>query len=220
MTTSPMTQDLKVETLADNKLYVIREGVSKETCEQLKTEYLMIKEVVETQYSGPTSDPIMPGAFAMYSPVCFEAMGQVIQPMIEQVVGCELYQTFSYARVYVKGTNLVRHRDRTSGEWVGNVCITRDDTDWELYIELDGKSHQILLNQGDICIFRGHKDYHWRPKYTGELQVQAFVSYVDVNGKYAKNKYDGRPMLSMPWESAADFIQEEQAMINSSPYYT
>ena len=83
MTTSPMTQDLKVETLADNKLYVIREGVSKETCEQLKTEYLMIKEVVETQYSGPTSDPIMPGAFAMYSPVCFEAMGQVIQPMIE-----------------------------------------------------------------------------------------------------------------------------------------
>ncbi len=220
MTTSPMTQDLKVETLADNKLYVIREGVSKETCEQLKTEYLMIKEVVETQYSGPTSDPIMPGAFAMYSPVCFEAMGQVIQPMIEQVVGCELYQTFSYARVYVKGTNLVRHRDRTSGEWVGNVCITRDDTDWELYIELDGKSHQILLNQGDICIFRGHKDYHWRPKYTGELQVQAFVSYVDVNGKYAKNKYDGRPMLSMPWESAADFIQEEQSMINSSPYYT
>ena len=180
----------------------------------------MIKEVVETQYSGPTSDPIMPGAFAMYSPVCFEAMGQVIQPMIEQVVGCELYQTFSYARVYVKGTNLVRHRDRTSGEWVGNVCITRDDTDWELYIELDGKSHQILLNQGDICIFRGHKDYHWRPKYTGELQVQAFVSYVDVNGKYAKNKYDGRPMLSMPWESAADFIQEEQSMINSSPYYT
>ena len=220
MTTSPMTQDLKVETLADNKLYVIREGVSKETCEQLKTEYLMIKEVVETQYSGPTSDPIMPGAFAMYSPVCFEAMGQVIQPMIEQVVGCELYQTFSYARVYVKGTNLVRHRDRTSGEWVGNVCITRDDTAWELYIELDGKSHQILLNHGDICIFRGHKDYHWRPKYTGELQVQAFVSYVDVNGKYAKNKYDGRPMLSMPWESAADFIQEEQAMINSSPYYT
>ena len=220
MTTSPMTQDLKVETLADNKLYVIREAVSKETCEQLKTEYLMIKEVVETQYSGPTSDPIMPGAFAMYSPVCFEAMGQVIQPMIEQVVGCELYQTFSYARVYVKGTNLVRHRDRTSGEWVGNVCITRDDTDWELYIELDGKSHQILLNQGDICIFRGHKDYHWRPKYTGELQVQAFVSYVDVNGKYAKNKYDGRPMLSMPWESAADFIQEEQSMINSSPYYT
>ncbi len=220
MTTSPMTQDLKVETLADNKLYVIREGVSKETCEQLKTEYLMIKEVVETQYSGPTSDPIMPGAFAMYSPVCFEAMGQVIQPMIEQVVGCELYQTFSYARVYVKGTNLVRHRDRTSGEWVGNVCITRDDTDWELYIELDGKSHQILLNQGDICIFRGHRDYHWRPKYTGELQVQAFVSYVDANGKYAKNKYDGRPMLSMPWESAADFIQEEQSMINSSPYYT
>jgi len=220
MTTNHMTQDLKVDTICDGKLYVIRNGLSIETCEQLKIEYMMIKDVVETQYSGPTSDPIMPGAFAMYSPVCFEAMGQHIQPQIEQVLDTQLHQTFSYARVYVKGTNLVRHRDRTSGEWVANVCITRDDTDWPLYLEMDGKSHQVLMNQGDICIFRGHKDFHWRPKYTGELQIQAFVSYVDANGKYANNKYDGRPMLSMPWESAADFIKEEQAMINSSPYYT
>ena len=47
------------------------------------------------------------------------------------------------------------------------------------------------------------------------------IYYIDdTDGKYAKNKYDGRPLLSMPWESAADFIKEEQAMINSSPYYT
>ena len=209
-----------VETIVENKLYVVREAVSKETCEHLKVEYLMIKDIVEATTDGPTSDPIMPGAFAMYSPVCFEAMGVYIKPIMEEVLGLELLQTFSYARVYVKGTNLVRHRDRTSGEWVANVCITRDDTDWPLYLEMEGKSHQVLMNQGDICIFRGHKDFHWRPKYTGELQIQAFVSYVDANGKYAKNKYDGRPMLSMPWESAADFIKEEQALINSSPYYT
>ena len=162
----------------------------------------------------------MPGAFAMYSPVCFEAMGQVIKKQIEDTVGCKLWQTFSYARVYVKGTNLVRHRDRTSGEWVANVCITRDDVDWKFYIELEGKSHQILLNQGDMIIFRGHKDFHWRPKYTGELQIQAFVSYVDQNGIYADNKYDGRPMLAAPWETASDKIKQEQSMINSSPYYT
>tara|TARA_B100001741_G_scaffold188320_1_gene155078 strand:- start:163 stop:816 length:654 start_codon:yes stop_codon:yes gene_type:complete len=209
-----------VEVLAENKLYVVRNAVSNETCEHLAKEYLMIKDIVEATSQGPTSDPIMPGAFAMYSPVCFEAMGQSIQPIVEDVLGVQLHQTFSYARVYVKGTNLVRHRDRTSGEWVANVCITRDDVDWKFYIELEGKSHQILLNQGDMIIFRGHKDFHWRPKYTGELQIQAFVSYVDQNGIYADNKYDGRPMLAAPWETASDKIKQEQSMINSSPYYT
>ena len=65
----------------------------------------------------------------MYSPVCFEAMGQSIQPIVEDVLGVQLHQTFSYARVYVKGTNLVRHRDRTSGEWVANVCVS-PETMW------------------------------------------------------------------------------------------
>ena len=209
-----------MEVLSENKLYVIRNALSTETCEQLKIEYMMIKDVVEYSSQGPTSDPIMPGAFAMYSPVCFEAMGQTIKPMVEESVGCKLWQTFSYARVYVKGTNLVRHRDRTSGEWVANVCITRDNVDWPFYIELEGKSHQILLEQGDMIIFRGHKDFHWRPKYTGDLQIQAFVSYVEKDGRYADNKYDGRPMLAAPWETASQQIQNEQSMINTSPYYT
>ena len=187
-----------MEVLSENKLYVIRNALSQETCEQIKIEYMMIKDVVEYSSQGPTSDPIMPGAFAMYSPVCFEAMGQTIKPMVEDTVKCKLWQTFSYARVYVKGTNLVRHRDRTSGEWVANVCITRDNVDWPFYIELEGKSHQILLEQGDMIIFRGHKDFHWRPKYTGDLQIQAFVSYVDQEGSYKQNKWDGRPMLAAP----------------------
>ena len=53
-----------VETIVENKLYVVREAVSKETCEHLKVEYLMIKDIVEATTDGPTSDPIMPGAFA------------------------------------------------------------------------------------------------------------------------------------------------------------
>ena len=75
-------------------------------------------------------------------------------------------------------------------------------------------------NQGDMIIFRGHKDFHWRPKYTGDLQIQAFVSYVEKDGRYADNKYDGRPMLAAPWETASNRIKQEQSMINSSPYYT
>jgi hypothetical protein len=211
---------VECNTIVENKLFLIKGALGKDLCEYLKTEFLMIKDIIEATSQGPTSDPIMPGAFAMYSPICFEAMGQTIKPQIEQAVGAKLWQTFSYARVYVKGTNLVRHRDRTSGEWVGNVCITRDDTDWPFYIEMDGKSEQVIMEQGDLLIFRGHKDFHWRPKYSGEMQIQAFVSYVDQDGKYAKNKWDGRPKLAAPWETASPEIQYEQSMINSSPYYT
>ncbi|BCU96606.1 MAG: hypothetical protein CM15mV13_0380 [uncultured marine virus] len=36
-----------MEVLSENKLYVIRNALSQETCEQLKIEYMMIKDVVE-----------------------------------------------------------------------------------------------------------------------------------------------------------------------------
>ena len=49
-----------MEVLSENKLYVIRNALSQETCEQLKIEYMMIKDVVEYSSQGPTSDPIMP----------------------------------------------------------------------------------------------------------------------------------------------------------------
>ena len=69
----------KIEEFAKGKLWRIRNALSQETCEHLKHEFIMIKNIIEATTSGPTSDPIMPGAFAMYSPVCFEAMGQVIK---------------------------------------------------------------------------------------------------------------------------------------------
>ena len=45
-----------LEMLVKDKLYVLRNAVSNETCEHLAKEYLMIKDIVEETSQGPTSD--------------------------------------------------------------------------------------------------------------------------------------------------------------------
>ena len=215
-------EGVAVEVLVEDRLFVARSAVPKELCEHTALEYHMIKDVVQFQYPDmPMGDPTMPGAFSMYCPVCFEALGQYHKPFVESLIQKQLWQTFSYGRLYVKNTECYQHRDRTSGEWVGNICVTADPQyKWSFFIDVKGEQHELFLETGDSVIFKGHEDLHWRPNYEGNKeQIQCFVSYVDKNGQYADRKWDGRPMLASPWEAASDLVRNEQSRQNHDPYY-
>jgi hypothetical protein len=54
------------------------------------------------------------------------------------------------------------------------------------------------MNPGDICIYKGSELIHWREKYQGNKQTQAFLFYVDTEGLFSWMKYDTRPALGMP----------------------
>ena len=214
-----MTQ---INEVIEGRLWIVRNAVPKTLCDHVALEYHMIKDVVQYQYPDlPMGDPTMPGAFSMYCPVPFEALGQYHKPLIEMLIKKKLWQTFSYGRLYVKNTECFAHRDRSSGEWVGNICVSADPQyKWPFFIEVQGKTYEFFLNTGDSIIFKGHEDLHWRPNYEGpKEQIQCFVSYVEQEGKYAKNKWDGRPMLAAPWEAAGEWIRNEQSNQNHNPYY-
>jgi hypothetical protein len=214
-----MTQ---INEIVEGRLWIVRNAVPKTLCDHVALEYHMIKDVVQYQYPDlPMGDPTMPGAFSMYCPVPFEALGQYHKPLIEMLIKKKLWQTFSYGRLYVKNTECYAHRDRSSGEWVGNICVSADPQyKWPFFIEVKGKTYEFFLNTGDSIIFRGHEDLHWRPNYEGpKEQIQCFVSYVEQEGKFAKNKWDGRPMLAAPWEAAGEWIRNEQNNQNHNPYY-
>jgi hypothetical protein len=55
----------------------------------------------------------------------------------------------------------------------------------------------ILKNPGDLCLYRGCDLYHWRPPFENKWYLQAFLHYVDGNGTYKDQLYDGRPFLAM-----------------------
>ena len=74
---------------------------------------------------------------------------------------------------------------------------------WPIFLEPSGElgkeGTKILLNPGDMLIYRGCDVEHWREPFDGDDCCQVFLHYNDVNGQFAEqNKYDGRPFLGLP----------------------
>jgi hypothetical protein len=193
---------------------IIRNAISKEVCDHIATEYKLIRANVIAS-GGPDSDPTVPGAFAMYSPICFEALMDNLTPTISSAVGKTLYPSYSYARIYMNGCELKRHKDRRSSEYSVSCCITKDPAEWDLYIQYDSGVESISLDVGDIVIFQGSKYLHWRPPFPGKEQVMGFLQYVDSEGEFSHYKYDGRPMLGAHFSLAHPEIHEEMKTLNN-----
>tara|TARA_E500000318_G_scaffold111292_2_gene129332 strand:- start:827 stop:1072 length:246 start_codon:yes stop_codon:yes gene_type:complete len=66
---------------------------------------------------------------------------------------------------------------------------------WPIFLD----SEEILLNPGDMLIYRGHEIEHWREPFMGNNCAQVFLHYNEKNGEFNNtNKYDGRPFLGLP----------------------
>lgn len=112
------------------------------------------------------------------------------QHKVEYFTGLKLYPTYSMARIYTNGNELIRHIDRPSCEI--SVTIKLSDTknyNYPLYME----GNKLLLEDGDAVIYKGNELYHWREKceatekyYLGQL----FLHYVEKSGVYQNYKYD------------------------------
>jgi alkylated DNA repair dioxygenase AlkB len=183
-----------------NETYVVlRNAISKELCNFIKTEVELIEKVINYTGQNTRVEKGHEESFSMYGLFCYEALSLHLKPLIEQTLGKTLYPTYTYGRVYRTGATLVKHIDRASSEYTLSCCIEKDPTDWLLAVEdTDGNVSEILLNQGDILLYKGRSNYHWRVgEFKGKEQLQIFVQYVDANGDSADLKYDKRAMLGL-----------------------
>lgn len=194
---------------------VIKDAVNKELCEFLSLEYEMMEQVLHNIYPGNSFSDMCENTFSRYSPLMFEALSVKLTPTIENAVNMKLFPTYSYARIYYHGSELKKHFDRASSEVTVSVCMQSDGTDWPIYVKGDDKIHKIDLNVGDLVIYNGRKHEHWREPFSGNKQIQAFLQYVDANGPSSWLKWDTRPALGMPFESADIRVQDEIKKIAS-----
>lgn len=195
---------------------IIKEAVSKELCRFMAEEYRIIESVYNNLYPGCDSSDMCSNSFARYAPLCFETLSLFIQPIIEDHTGKKLYPTYSYARIYYTGSELTPHKDRHSSEYTVSICVEKDNINWPLFIkDSNNTNHKIDLNTGDIVIYSGKNLLHWREKFTGKMQIQAFLQYVDVNGKYSKLKWDTRPSLGLPFEFVNNDVKRELGVNDS-----
>ena len=118
---------------------------------------------------------------------------------MEELTDKKLYNTYTYARIYYTGATMAVHTDRPSCEFSATINISVDPEPWEIWFDnLKGDRFPILLNPGDLIVYKGDILPHWRDEYKGERQTQAFLHYVDKFGNYRDYKFDHRPYLGMP----------------------
>lgn len=184
-----------------NGFQIIRNIIEPQLLRHLKTEFEMLRDL-NFYLSGNSDmysfgDEQSPNSFSMYSPVCFDSLSLVLNEKMNKITNLKLYPTYTYARIYYEGAILSPHTDRPSCEYSTTICI--DSTDlWNFYIKKrNGKTSEIKLNPGDMCVYSGCELEHWRTPYKGKQQIQCFLHYVNSNGIHEDHKFDKRPLMGI-----------------------
>ena len=195
-----------------NKYTVLKKAISPEIAEFVYQYFLNKREVARflfdqkylspfTEYFGVWNDEQVPNTYSHYSDIVMETLLQKVKPVMEKKSGIKLSETYSYARIYKKGDELKRHKDRYSCEISTTMHLGGDE--WSIFLEPSGEEEkdgiEVKLEAGDMLMYRGCDLEHWRTPFEGKDCGQVFLHYNDTNGKNAKtNKYDGRPMIGLP----------------------
>jgi hypothetical protein len=118
-------------------------------------------------------------------------------PAIREVTGKNLQPSYSYSRIYYNGADMGRHKDRESCEYSATLTLGMiGETPWDIWVQdYDGTEKPISLYPGDIMIYKGDEIDHWRETFTGELQYQTFLHFIDMDGENSDHFLDKRSML-------------------------
>jgi alkylated DNA repair dioxygenase AlkB len=198
-----------------NKYAIIRKAIDKDLATFVFNYFCMKKQVHDTclkeryispfdQSLGYYEDPLdgqVVNTYACYSDIAMETLLLKCQPIMEKTTGLKLYPAYTYARMYKKGDELKRHKDRFSCEISTTMFLGGDE--WDIYLEPSGKEGmkglKVQLKPGDMLVYRGQELEHWREKFKGNECAQVFLHYNDSKTKGAKeNIFDRRPHLGLP----------------------
>ena len=195
-----------------NKYVIIRQAINKDLALFLYNYFYMKKQVLDTclkvKYISPYEtllghygDSQIPNSYTSYSDIAMETLMLKCQPVMEKNTGLKLYPAYSYARIYKKGDELKRHKDRFSCEISTTMNLGGDE--WQIYLEPSGergkKGIKVDLKPGDMLVYKGVELEHWREKFKGKDCVQVFLHYNNRKTPGAKdNMFDKRPHLGLP----------------------
>ena len=190
---------------------VVKQAINYELANFLFNYFLLKREAVEHMYNtnmtydngmlGTWGDTQIPNTYSQYSNMAMETLMLKCQPKMEEATGLKLYPAYTYARIYKKGDELKRHKDRFSCEISTTMNLGGDD--WPIYLEPSGevgkKGIKVDLKPGDMLVYSGCELEHWRNKFRGKECIQAFLHYNNRKTPGAKdNMFDKRPHLGLP----------------------
>jgi hypothetical protein len=207
-----------------NKYQVIKKAIPYELA-NFVFNYFLLKEtlliicisnniIAENSLFGTWKDQQVPNVYSHYADFVMETLLVKVMPIMKQHTNLDLIPTYSYARVYEKGSILKRHKDRPSCEISTTLNLGGDS--WPIFIDPTGSNNvideyknimkpdapkgiRVDLEPGDMLVYSGCELEHWREEFTGNICAQVFLHYNHVNGQFAdSNLYDKRPLLGIP----------------------
>ena len=206
------------------KYQVIKNAISYELANFIFNYQLLRRDAVNFMYEnnitsdnghyGTWTDKQVPNVYSEYGDHVMETLLMKVLPIMKEETGLDLVPTYSFTRVYEKGSILKRHKDRPSCEISTTLHLGGDP--WAIYIDGTGadtvldeyknkhkpdapKGTKVLLEIGDMLVYSGCELEHWREPFEGNICGQVFLHYNHVSGPFAeKNLFDKRPLLGLP----------------------
>jgi hypothetical protein len=194
------------------KYLVIKKTISEELTDFCYKYFLLKRQVARTLFDknyisqfetlfGVWNDQQVPETYSHYADIVMEILLLKVHPLMRKVTDLKLTPNYSYARIYKKGDVLERHKDRFSCEISTTLNLGGDL--WPIYLEPSGEKNKkgikIILNPGDMLIYKGNELEHWREPFEGDHCAQVFLHYNNVETQGAEeNLFDGRPHLGLP----------------------
>ena len=188
------------------KYKVVKQAINYELANFLFNYFLLKREAVEHMYNtnmtydtgmlGTWGDTQIPNTYSIYGDPAFDTLLMKMLPVMKKETGLDVVPTYSYARMYKKGDELKKHKDRPSCEISTTLNLGGDP--WPIFLE----NNKVMLETGDMLIYEGCKLEHWREPFEGDNCGQVFLHYNNVNGQFKnKNVFDGREKLGLPsWQ--------------------
>jgi hypothetical protein len=207
------------------KYTIIKEAISKDLANFVYNYFLIKRQVAKTLFEtktispqetlfGTWNDSMIPNTYSHYGDVAMETLLLKLQPLMEKITKLKLNSNYAYARIYKKGDTLFRHKDRFSCEISTTMHLGGDN--WPIFLEPDqskgetnsktgnykpskSKGVKVMLEPGDMLVYRGDLLEHWRDKFKGEDCAQVFLHYNNIKTSGAeKNIFDTRIHIGLP----------------------
>jgi hypothetical protein len=191
---------------------VVKKAIDPKIANFVYNYFLMKRQVAQTMHQykfvspfetmlGVWNDAQAPNTYSNYGDIAMDTLLLLAQGIMEKHTGLKLIPTYSYARIYKKGDELIRHKDRFSCEISTTLNLGGDQ--WPIFIAPLGKENKggikVNLNPGDMLIYRGNILEHWREPFTKDECCQVFLHYNNENTPNVKdNMFDGRKHLGLP----------------------
>lgn len=194
-----------------NKYLVVKNALAKDWCNFVHNYYNLkfsavhhlkidLKQYLPEFMGNIGSDDQSDSYFYNYGDMLGDSLLYYLNKPMSEATNLNLIPTYSYMRIYKKGAILKKHIDRSSCEISATLNISGGEN-WPIYVaplKEKKKKNKIILNPGDLLIYRGMELNHWRDEFKQQSCIQIFLHYNDQNGPYGKtNLFDGRKTLGI-----------------------